>query len=136
MLDYFRCSGPFWMQSSLDIYYVFQIHFWHVLLCRSIKMTPQTVTSKIRIPISKFTSFSLFSFLQMWPPFFLHCFSFSLFYFCASEFQFKIWWESERDWGWKWWLTSDLEAFFTSFWKEQAYEVNFLFRLGFALHGW
>ena len=100
-LDYFWSSGPLWMQSSLYMYHVFQIHFWRVLLCRSIKMTPKTATSKIRIPYFKVCFlFPLFSFLQMWPPFFhpLAFLSFSLFlYFCAaSEFQFKIWWEGLR----------------------------------------
>ena len=87
-----------WMQSSLDTY-VFQIHFWHVLLCRSIKMTPQTVTKAksefLFQTLLPFPSFSHFS--RCDPLFFSTAFlSFSLFYFCASEFQFKIWWERLR----------------------------------------
>ena len=143
MLEYFWCSGPFWMQSSLDIYYVFQIHFWHVLLCRSIKMTPKTVTkAKSEFLFQTLLPFPSFSHFSRCDPFFsslafLFFLSLSIFIFlCRLRLNFSSKYD-ERDWGWKWWLTSDLEAFFTSFWKEQAYEVNFLLRLGFAmLLGW
>ena len=103
MLDYFRCSGPFWMQSSLDIYYVFQIHFWHVLLCRSIKMTPKTVTkAKSEFLFQTLLPFPSFSHFSRCDPFFssLAFLSFSLYFYISvqatSEFQFKIWWERLR----------------------------------------
>ena len=91
------------MQSSLDIYYVFQIHFWHVLLCRSIKMTPKTVTkAKSEFLFQTLLPFPSFSHFSRCDPFFssLAFLSFSLYFYISvqatSKFQFKIWWERLR----------------------------------------